>query len=70
MSVRPPPYNNLFGLKFETGSYFLESFRNSVRTLGQISGRSGISMEIKVSYYPKCNVLICRFCIRNKLNTT
>ena len=70
MPVRPPPYNNLFGLKFETGFYFPKSFRNSVRTLGQKSGHSGFSMEIKVSYYPKCNVPICRFYIRNKLNTT
>ena len=44
--VRPPLNNNLFSLKFETGSYFLKSIKKKSCTIRYlVSQRSGFSMK-------------------------
>ena len=67
-----PVYKNLFSLKVETGSYFLKSTLNKIlyTWANKISQHSGSSLETQVPYHTKCNVMLCRFYIRNELNTT
>ena len=71
MPVRPPLYKNLFNLKFETGSYFVKSITKILYSSAcKISQLSRSSFETYVPYNSNCNVIVCRFYIRNKLNTS
>ena len=71
MPIRPPLHKNLFNLKFEKGSYFLKSINKILYSSAyKISQLSRSSVETYVPYNSNCNVIVCRFYIRNKLNTS
>ena len=72
MPIRPPLYKNLFNLKFETGSYFLKSVNKiTFSSAYKISPLSRSSFETSVPYNSNCDdVIVCRFYVRNKLNTS
>ena len=53
--------NNLFNLKFETGSCFLKSMKKILYTLvNKISQHSESSLETWVPYHSNCNAMVCR----------
>ena len=71
LPVRSPLYKNLFRLKFETGSCCLKSIKKFC-TLGQIRlvNFQDPLWRHRCLIPFNCNVMVCRFYMRNKLNTT
>ena len=70
LPVRPPLYNNLFGLKFETGPNFLKSMKTILYTwANKISRHSKSSLETG-ALLPQLQAFVCTFNVRNKQKTT